>query len=404
MIKKFLSRSVTVGTAQGYMLGIRKWEEYLTFLGTDNNPGQFMEKIIGQHEKAKRVVLFMAYLYMNNGMRDEQIKKVVTSVAYLFEVEGKDATFFGNAIVSRGRKASVRSAEECSVHENIRAENTILPICLDIVLAVRRQYWENHGWDAKGMDNKGIWLAICLGFDSGLRIGNLTKKDGPNGADHCIRAGSLSFRAMDPVTKTERRIKGGPNAANFISRQDVTLSMILSVDMVYVTSKTSRKVKSLIDNPKTISRESDVESTVLDDLCLWVVHSKVQESDELLTRYSEKGGRKVVIRKDVRTAIKSAVKGVGLPPKHFSTKSLRSGFGTHAVANGMGVEEMKVRGGWVKDSDVPERFYVRNMNSRGALALSCSASGTQRHGLNEIQRMLPVETDRLGEDHDLGGA
>jgi hypothetical protein len=143
---------------------------------------------------------------------------------------------------------------------------------------------------------------------------------------------------------------------------------------------------------------------VLDDLCLWVVHSKVQETDELLTRYSDKGGRKVVIRKDVRNAIKSAVENFGLPTNHFSTKSLRSSFGTHAMANGMGIEEMKVRGGWVKDSDVPERFYVRNMNSRGALALSCLATGTQRHGLKEIQRMLPVETARLGEDHDLGGA
>lgn len=404
LIKKFLSRSVTTGTAHGYMLGVRKWHEYLAFLGTESDPGQFMEKISGQHEKAKRIVLFMAYLYMNNGMRDEQIKKVVTSIAYMFEIEGKDASFFDSAIISRGRKASIRSIEECSAHENTRAANTILPICLDIVFAVRLEYWVNQEWDAKGMDKKAIWLAICLGFDSGLRIGNLTKKDGHNGADHCIRAGSLSFRVMDPITKTERRIKGGPMAANFISRKDVTLNMVLSVDMIYVTSKTSRKVKSLIDNPKTISRESEEESTVLDDLCLWVVHSKVQEEDELLTRYSDTGRRKVVIRKDVRNAIKSAVKGVGLPPKHFSTKSLRSGFGTHAIANGMDVQEMKVRGGWVKDSDVPERFYVRNMNSRGALALSSSKSGTQRHGIKEIQRMLPVEDARLGEDHDLGGA
>jgi hypothetical protein len=76
------------------MLGIRRWKEYLAFLGKDSNPGQFMEKIKVQHEKAKRVLLFMAYFCMNNGMRDEQIKRVVTSIAYMFEVEGKDASFF----------------------------------------------------------------------------------------------------------------------------------------------------------------------------------------------------------------------------------------------------------------------------------------------------------------------
>jgi hypothetical protein len=176
----------------------------------------------------------------------------------------------------------------------------------------------------------------------------------------------------------------------FLKRPDVTLSMIRSADMVYVTSKTSNKVKSLVENPKTIGRNSDIESTVLDDLLLWMLNSGVQEDDELLTRYSATGSRKVVIRKDVRNAIKDAVSTMGLPAKHFSTKSLRSGFGTHAVANGMNIQDMKVRGGWVKDSDIPEKYYVRNMNSIGALALSSSSCGVQHHGIKEIERMIPT--------------
>ena len=101
----------------------------------------------------------------------------------------------------------------------------------------------------------------------------------------------------------------------------------------------------------------------------------MQEADELLTRYSVTGSRKVVIRKDVQTSIKLAVSGAGLPAKNFSTKSLRSGFGTHVTANGMGANEMKARGGWVKGFGVPESHYVRRMHSRGALALSVSESG-----------------------------
>ena len=121
--------------------------------------------------------------------------------------------------------------------------------------------------------------------------------------------------------------------------------------------------------PKTLSRRSVSEGMVLNDLLLWFMNSQVQEDDELLTRYSSSGSRKVVIRKDVRAAIKEAVSSIGLPAKNFSTKSLRSGFGTHAVANGMDISHMKVRGGWVKDSDVPDKYYVTNMNSKGALAL-----------------------------------
>ena len=196
----------------------------------------------------------------------------------------------------------------------------------------------------------------------------------------------------DPNSNEEKRLKGGPTIAKFLQRLDVNLHMVSSVDMTYVTSKTSKKVKSLVDNQKTIARRTEVESMVLDDLLSWFIHSQVQEEDELLTRYSSTGSRKVVIRKDVRTAIKQAVSGAGLPAKNFSTKSLRSGFGTHVTANGMGADEMKARGGWVKSSGVPESHYIRRMHSRGALALPISESGTQFHGIDEIVRMLPPES------------
>ena len=57
------------------------------------------------------------------------------------------------------------------------------------------------------------------------------------------------------------------------------------------------------------------------------MHSNVHESDELLTRYSEDGKRKVVIRKDVRVAIKSAAsiagKSLGGSPAMLAADSLR---------------------------------------------------------------------------------
>lgn len=389
VLTQFLSNSVTAGTARSYSVGIKTWTEYLGTLDSNSHPGEYLEKVKDQNGKAQRVVLFMAYLYMNEGLRDEQIKRTITSLTYMLEVKGMDASFMHLALVSRGRAATSRSSEECRVHEKKRGDNVILPVCLDIVLGVREKYWVEQDWDMKGMDMKGIWLAICLGFDSGLRIGNLTKKDGPHGADHCIRAGQLTFLVKDPKTAEEIRLKGGSTITNFLKRVDVTLDMVSTVDMVYVTSKTSRKIKSLIENPKTLSRRTEVESMVLDDLLLWFIHSQVQETDELLTRYSSTGSRKVVIRKDVRTAIKLAVSGAGLPPKNFSTKSLRSGFGTHVTANGMTASEMKTRGGWVSTSRVPDNHYVRHMHSRGALALSASESGVQMHGVGEITRMLP---------------
>ena len=116
----------------------------------------------------------------------------------MFEINGKDTEFFKLAIVARGKKATLRSVDECVLQEKVRTYKVFLTVCFGIVLQVRQQYWVDQEWDAKGMDKKAIWLAICLGFDSGLKIGNLTKRDGPNGSDHCIRASNLSFLAIDP--------------------------------------------------------------------------------------------------------------------------------------------------------------------------------------------------------------
>jgi hypothetical protein len=203
---------------------------------------------------------------------------VNTSVAYMLEVKGLNTSFINVALVTRGRAASSRSSE-CRQYEEKRGESVILLISLSIVLGIGQQYWENQDWTMKGMDNRGIWLAICLTFDSGLRIGNLTKQDGPGGADHSIRAGQVNFLVMDPEKGIEMRmrIKGGAAMTNFLKRTDVALNMVYSADMIYITSKTSRKVKSMVENPRTLSRRTDVEGMVMNDLLFFL-------QDELLTR------------------------------------------------------------------------------------------------------------------------
>ena len=84
---------------------------------------------------------------------------------------------------------------------------------------------------------------------------------------------------------------------------------------------------------------------------------------------------------------------MGLPPANFSNKSLRSGFSSHVIANGMGECEMKRGGGWTENSQVPNNHYTHQMRDRGALALATSGSGVQSLGIADIKRMLPVVTE-----------
>lgn len=107
----------------------------------------------------------------------------------------------------------------------------------------------------------------------------------------------------------------------------------------------SGKVKSVVRHPKHLARRSTIDNTVLNYLIQWMLHYGVQCDDELLSRYSAAGRKKTVIRKDVKTAIKSTVAEMGLPSENFSNKSLRSGFCSHVIANGMGECEIKRGGG-----------------------------------------------------------
>ena len=161
LLTNFLLRSVSEGTAKGYQAGIDKWKDYLGVLDREYYPGQYLE-IVTSQQTNQRIVLFMAYLYMNEGLRDEQIKRAVTSVSYMFEVAGKDTSFFNLAVVSRGRAATSRSSEECRNHEMVRRDNVILPICLDIVLGVREEYWKKQDLSVNGIDKRAICSQSAL--------------------------------------------------------------------------------------------------------------------------------------------------------------------------------------------------------------------------------------------------
>jgi hypothetical protein len=209
----------------------------------------------------------------------------------------------------------------------------------------------------------------------------------------------------DPVTHQERKIQGGAAVTAFLQQQNVTSSNVLSVDLYFISSKTSKKVTTIVKHPAHLARRSTIESMMLDDLVDWMRYSGVKSDDELLTpRYNTQNRRKVVIRKDIRTAIITAVQSMGLPRELFSNKSLRSGFSSHVIANGMGEAEMKRGGGWTENSTVPNNHYTHQMRDRGALALTTSGKGTQCLNVHDIKRMLPAAAEELDSgDANLGG-
>jgi hypothetical protein len=70
ILQSFLSRIVTAGTAQSYQPGIRRWKSYIDTLDTKHNIDEFLVSVDDDNDKARRIVLFMAYLFMEDGLRD----------------------------------------------------------------------------------------------------------------------------------------------------------------------------------------------------------------------------------------------------------------------------------------------------------------------------------------------
>lgn len=103
-LQDFLKRSVTVGTAKSYASGIEKWKGYLQTLPSDSYPGIYLEILDDDESKAKRVVLYMAFLYLEKGLRGEQVQKAIACLTYHFEVTGRSSKFLQMAVVNSYRK------------------------------------------------------------------------------------------------------------------------------------------------------------------------------------------------------------------------------------------------------------------------------------------------------------
>ena len=102
----------------------------------------------------------------------------------------------------------------------------------EMLARFRLEMWEGntHGED---IDCKARWLAIALGFDSGPRVGQLTKRE-KNCEDHAIRAGQVTY-----VFQGGSSLVAGWELRKKLIGLRGDYSSVDLVDIEYVTGKTS---------------------------------------------------------------------------------------------------------------------------------------------------------------------
>jgi hypothetical protein len=368
MASEFLARSVKRGTDLSYRRSFEVFTEYRERLAAGIDPGPYFENCTTEWEKAKELTLFYRHLYYERGLREEQVSAVATALSYCLSIAGKDTTFLKTDLALRARKACSRSAVEARVHNQKRVSRDKSPVTQEILAQIRSLYWEGRSWTSStDLDARGVWIAVAIGFDCGTRVGNVTKQDGPEREDHCIRSSDLTFEVSSPGCEPHR-MEGVEAMRSEINGGLIMPSAVSRVWLIFVSSKTMRQLKSQME-PKLVGRRTQAEDQLLNDLVEWTVHSGTRDVDELATRYID-GKRRSTTRKEVLKALKQGAAAAGRDPSKYSTKSLRGGFSTAAFEAELPEIEINLRGGWVLNSRISRSSYAtRPGTSSGGMAL-----------------------------------
>jgi hypothetical protein len=303
----------------------------------------------------------------------------------MFEVNGRDVDWKLDPRITRARKAANRtSREEQMKWDNCDKKQEVkLPISADMIKRARCLFWEKRQWGRGELEIKWKWLALALGFDSGLRPGMMCLKEGKD-EDHCIRFGRICFILEDGTVMT-----GGQEFNNFIMKEEGNEKKVAKMDACYVTHKMWKSFKGKAAKVKSLERRSLEEGQLLNDLCTWFAHANTKAEDEIFTRYYG-GFRKVMRRRDVSEAIKTVAKSCGLNPKNFSAKCLRLGYASHCKAIGIGSKERNERGTWAKGSTVPDNVYESEIGRKGAMAYGLANKGLSTADLKRMTTMVSM--------------
>jgi hypothetical protein len=348
------------------------WKDYISKSCRGRKDDWFMNGLESGRDKQIRIVLFIVELYKNKGFRKQRITSVLMAICAKFEAAAEDSSAFESKIVSRAKRGTIGTNEELKEINRIKLGNPTLPMALDMVMKGRELLWVNNDWSATGMNGKGRWLVIGLGFNFGTRIGQLTltprnKKGVLVKSDHCLRAGDMRFKVGN------KTFKGGEEVRKFLNKGNLSEN-ILKVDCIEfscLTSKTTRKKRMTnVVDVLGIGRSTEEEKTLLSDLCEWFKFAGTKEGDEVMCRYDPQDGkkRKVVTSSEVRSAIKLVARSMSLPENLFSTKSLRSGLSSHMCAMGRSEAEIQSAGGWVEGSKVTRMHYTHRSAITGSMA------------------------------------
>ena len=360
----FLTKGVSIRTHANSRSSWNLWSTYLSTLPDHPDSSDFLDHLSTEEDKALRVSLFIQYLFEKRLLRKPRIMSIVSDISRLFSLALRPTSPFEHGFVRRAKAATKHPQSEARSRALLREANEKLPVPGEAVWRARSVFFVNQPWTALGMVEKAKWIALALSFHNGARVSNVTKQDGLSAHDHCILARHAVFYVS--VEGQPVAVVGGSPLRDILGCSGSNLAAVSSCRVDLVTSKTT-------GGSFTIARNTDCESTVLDDLCLWVIKSRVESNDELVTRYPPIGEakyrRKTLTNREYQTVFRWLEKEVGVPSNSFSSKSCRLAYATGGELDGLSRREINQGGGWSQQSQVSQQVYTsRHITKRGSVA------------------------------------
>ena len=330
---------------------------------------------ISEMTKVYRIILFMNYLF-DRGDRKPAVDKIITAMSSVFLKAGRTNSVFSNTLVIQAKKGTMGSNEEIRRANQAKINLPTLPLSGDMIQESRNMFWSKKGWSRDDMDSKVIWIVLGLGFNFGWRVGQMTlapkKRNGTlKGNDHCLRTGDLKFSVQLNDNKSKLVIIQGGKALRLFLEQSIVknLKKVKFCELSLLSGKMVKNRTYVLDKKK-ISRDTVIEATILEDLCMWIVQAAPEATDEFTCRYDNKRNRKVVTAGEVNVSIKQLAVSFDFDPRMFSSRSLRSGLASSLNALGVSSERRNRIGGWAAGSTVPDNHYVHYESVQGVFGLN----------------------------------
>ena len=324
------------------------------------------------------------------------------------------------ALTKKGQRKSEKGGDRGRITEAIRRQ--ALPIVKTMFEHLYQTLWRPGNWtDGPSIDSSGAYAGLVLGTDYGMRPSNLLRGDwliDENGEKtrntHYLRKNDMSwsFHARNPgedsiVTKggssKEIRRALGICSDRPLSEADATervIELYFRMTTSKTTGTTGDRGLSAGSVLRMLGRRNPEELRHLVCILLWAVNADPKDQDDCFF-FRSVPRAKFIKKKAMVDGLRSSATALGLDPRNYMAKSMRTTYATHAASAGIPLAETNRMAGLVPTSTMAVNVY--NMGQSGlttALLMDIAPVSTNLlRARIALGSTAPAQTEDQSERH-----